>query len=113
MSRLALGRRLLSQALLLLPLLRAERGTEVVRLEHLANPDLGLRAREGIGAALDPLDRLSFDFTWISQNPATSSLVSLKGPSITVRFSPENRTRAPLFATASTPRWTLAFSLAP
>src|SRR6185369_12698484 len=39
----------------------------------------------------------SFDFTCHSQNPATSSLVSAKGPSITVRFcGPSNRTRAPL-----------------
>jgi hypothetical protein len=38
----------------------------------------------------------SFDFTWKSQKPATSSLVSEKGPSMTVRLSPEKRTRAPL-----------------
>ena len=37
----------------------------------------------------------SFDFTWISQKPAISSFVSVKGPSITVRFAPENLTRAP------------------
>src|SRR6266545_7576959 len=34
-----------------------ELGTEILRFEHLANLDLGLRAREGIGAALDPFDR--------------------------------------------------------
>jgi len=31
-----------------------------------------------------------------SQKPAISSLVSAKGPSITVRFEPEKRTRLPL-----------------
>src|SRR6266404_6903365 len=38
----------------------------------------------------------SFDFTWSSQNPAINSFVSANGPSITVRFVPENLTRAPL-----------------
>ena len=37
----------------------------------------------------------SFDRTCHSQNPATSSFVSLNGPSITVFFPLENRTRAP------------------
>src|SRR5439155_17562275 len=37
----------------------------------------------------------SFDFTCHNQNPAISSLLSAKGPSITVRFFPSNRTRAP------------------
>jgi hypothetical protein len=36
-----------------------------------------------------------FDFTWIIQKPATSDFVSTKGPSVTVRFPPENLTRAP------------------
>src|SRR6266853_1445084 len=35
------------------------------------------------------------DFTCHNQYPATSSLVSVNGPSITVRFAPENRTRFP------------------
>jgi hypothetical protein len=38
----------------------------------------------------------SFEFTCQIQKPANSSLVSVKGPSITVRLLPENRTRAPL-----------------
>src|SRR5437879_11542295 len=46
-----------AQALLLLPQLGGEFRTEVLRFEHLANLDLGLPA-EGIGAALDPFDRL-------------------------------------------------------
>src|SRR5947208_232281 len=37
----------------------------------------------------------SFDFTFQSQKPAISSFVSGKGPSVTMRFSPENLTRAP------------------
>src|SRR5207245_934685 len=47
-----------AQALLLLPELGRELGPEVFRLEHLANLDLGLRAREGIRTALDPFNRL-------------------------------------------------------
>src|SRR6266705_1007934 len=46
-----------AQALLLLPQLGGEFRAEVLRFEHLANLDLGLPA-EGIGAALDPFDRL-------------------------------------------------------
>src|SRR2546425_7966489 len=38
------------------PELGREFGPEVLGLEHLANLDLGLPAREGIRAALDPLD---------------------------------------------------------
>jgi len=37
----------------------------------------------------------AFDFTCHIQKPATSSFVSAKGPSITLRFAPENLTRAP------------------
>src|SRR5450631_672176 len=37
----------------------------------------------------------SRDFTWMTQYPAISSLDSAKGPSVTVRFPPENLTRAP------------------
>ena len=33
--------------------------------------------------------------TFQTQNPAMSSFVSANGPSVTVRFEPENRTRAP------------------
>jgi hypothetical protein len=45
--------RLNSQPLLGLPQLGRERGTEIFRLEHLANPDFSLSSR-GIGASLDP-----------------------------------------------------------
>ena len=37
----------------------------------------------------------SLDLTWSSQKPAISSLVSAKGPSMTVRSLPENLMRAP------------------
>ena len=37
----------------------------------------------------------SLDFTCQSQKPATSSFDSAKGPSMTVRLAPSNRTRAP------------------
>src|SRR5437868_1325614 len=37
----------------------------------------------------------SFDLTSKSAKPAISSLVSVKGPSVTVNFPPEYRTRAP------------------
>src|SRR5882762_4845688 len=46
-----------AQALFLLSELGRELGAEVLRLEHLADLDLGL-SFEGIGAALDPFDRL-------------------------------------------------------
>src|SRR5882762_1398002 len=46
-----------AQTLLLLPQLGRELGAEVLRLEHLADLDLGLSS-EGIGAAPDPFDRL-------------------------------------------------------
>jgi YD repeat-containing protein len=54
----------------------------------------------------------SIDLTCHSQKPAISSLVSVKGPSITVRFPPENRTRLPFelawspSAASSTPAFT-------
>src|SRR5216684_5149288 len=54
----------------------------------------------------------SIDLTCHSQKPAISSLVSVKGPSTTVRFSPENRTRLPFelawspSAASSTPAFT-------
>ena len=35
------------------------------------------------------------DFTFHNQNPATSSSVCAKGPAVTVRLSPANRTRTP------------------
>src|SRR6266571_4206680 len=45
-----------AQALLLLPQLGGELGAEVLRLEHLADLDLGILPHR-IGAALDPFDR--------------------------------------------------------
>src|SRR6266571_3693613 len=52
-------------------------------------------SRIGLGQRLTHSIASSFDFTCHIQKPATSSLVSAKGPSTTVRFAPENRTRAP------------------
>ena len=49
----------------------------------------------GLGQRLTHSIASSFDFTCQSQKPAISSFVSAKGPSITVRFPPENLTRAP------------------
>src|SRR5438094_5179133 len=54
-SGLLLRGRLRPQALFLLPEFGRERGTEVFRLEHLANFDLGAAVERG---ALQPLDRL-------------------------------------------------------
>ena len=45
------------------------------------------------GARLSHSTASSIDLTCQSQNPATSSFASVKGPSMTVRFAPENRTR--------------------
>ena len=50
----------------------------------------------GFGQRLTHSIASSFDATSNSQKPATSSLVSVNGPSTTVRLSPENLTRAPL-----------------
>src|SRR5688572_19473389 len=50
----------------------------------------------GLGQRLTHSIASSLDFTCHSQKPATSSLVSRKGPSITVRVFPEKRTRTPL-----------------
>ena len=49
----------------------------------------------GFGQRLTHSIASSFDFTRHSQKPAINSFVSAKGPSITVRLSPENLTRAP------------------
>src|SRR3989442_11884573 len=54
---LPLRGRLRAQALLCLPELRREGGTEVLRLEHLADLDLGLPV-EGVGAVPYPFVRL-------------------------------------------------------
>jgi len=73
--------------------LRRECGTEVLRLEHLANLDLTPSSK---GARLSHSIASALDFTSHSQNPAINSFVSANGPSITVRLLPENLTRAPL-----------------
>src|SRR5258708_35211446 len=52
-----LGGCLGAQLLFLFPELGSKLGTEVLRLEHLANLNLGFPFM-GTGAALDPLDRL-------------------------------------------------------
>src|SRR5258706_9968143 len=52
-------------------------------------------SRIGLGQRFTHSIASCFDFTCQIQNPATSSLVSAKGPSMTVRLAPENRTRAP------------------
>src|SRR5438105_1561299 len=49
----------------------------------------------GLGQRLTHSIASSFDFTCHNQKPAINSFVSLKGPSITVRFPPENLIRAP------------------
>ena len=49
----------------------------------------------GLGQRLTHSTASSIDLTCHSQKPAINSLVSAKGPSITVRFCPENRTRLP------------------
>jgi len=43
-----------------------------------------------VGVRLTHSIASAFDFTWISQKPAISSLVSAKGPSITVRLELAN-----------------------
>src|SRR5712692_442016 len=58
------------------------------RISISAPPPNGLRLSHSTAS--------SIDLTCHSQKPAISSLVSVKGPSITVGFSPENRTRLPL-----------------
>src|SRR6516165_12236589 len=54
------------------------------------------RLRGGLGQRLTHSMASSRDLTCQSQKPATSSLVSAKGPSVTVQFLPEKWTRAPL-----------------
>ncbi len=57
-SRLRLLLNLRAQTLLLRPELRSELGAEVLSFKDPSNLDLGLRIRAGIGAALDPFDRI-------------------------------------------------------
>src|SRR5947199_804189 len=77
--RLPLRGYLRAQALLCLPELGSERGTEVRRLEHLTNLDLDICA-SGIGAALDPIDRL-FLRLHLNQPEAGDQLLRLgEGP---------------------------------
>src|SRR5712664_226179 len=67
---------------------------------------------KGLGQRLTHSIASSIDLPCHSQKPAISSLVSAKGPSITVRFPPENRTRLPFelawspSAASSTPAFT-------
>src|SRR6266851_2584208 len=58
------------------------------RISTSAPPPNGLRLSHSTAS--------SMDLTCHSQKPAISSLVSVKGPSMTVGFSPEKRTRLPL-----------------
>src|SRR5205823_9282663 len=69
-------------------------------------------SRIGLGQRLTHSIASCFDFTCQIQKPAISSLVSVKGPSITVRFAPENLTRAPfeLGCSPSMPSSTPAFT---
>src|SRR5258706_4220405 len=55
----------------------------------------------GFGQRLTHSIASAFDFTFHSQKPATSSFVSANGPSVTMRFAPEKRTRAPLLLDCS------------
>jgi hypothetical protein len=80
----------LAQAFFLLPEFGSELGADVLRFEYLANFDLGTPSNAA--RFRPPLPSTALH----SQEPAISSLVSVKGPSITVRFGPENRTRLPL-----------------
>src|SRR6185436_5585836 len=58
----------------------------------------------GFGARLAHSIASSSDLTWSIQKPATISLLSVNGPSITVRCEPENRTRALFELGLSPPR---------
>src|SRR5438552_1744399 len=49
----------------------------------------------GLGQRLTHSIASAIDFTCQSQKPAISSFASVNGPSIMVRFAPENLTRAP------------------
>jgi len=66
----------------------------------------------GLGQRLTHSIASSFDFTCHSQKPAINSFASVKGPSVTFRFPPENLTRAPFelgwspSAARSTPAFT-------
>jgi hypothetical protein len=85
---------LCAEPLFLLAEFRRELCAEILGFEHLPNLKLASFVR-GIGTTLGPIDRLLQRRAFQSQKPATSSLVSANGPSITVRLSPKNLTRAP------------------
>src|SRR6266536_1373506 len=76
-SPLLLFREARAEALLGLAHLGRERGTEVLRLEHLADLDLRLGAREGIRAALHPLDGL-FPGLGLDEPEARDELLRLR-----------------------------------
>jgi len=86
---------LCAEPLFLLAELRCELGAEILGFEHLADLDLSLFARHGIGTALDPIDRLLQRLA-LPEPESGNQLFGLgECPSITIRFSPENLTRAP------------------
>src|SRR5262249_53303487 len=68
---------------------------EVLRFEHLPNLDSASSPGMGLGQRLTQSIVSFSDLHCQIQKPATSSLVSAKGPSITVRLFAENLTRAP------------------
>ena len=59
---------------------------------------ISVLAVERVGQRFTHSTASSIDFTFHSQKPAMSSLVSANGPSMTVRLPPENRTRLPFDA---------------
>src|SRR5215468_10562676 len=61
-----------------------------VKLGHSA-----ARSRHGIGQRFTQATASSMSLTSQSQKPATSSLVSAKGPSMTMRRGPSKATRLP------------------
>jgi len=61
----------------------------MIDVKSKAEPRVGLGAcPHGRRGAEVPRRGSDFDFTSIIQKPASSSLVSAKGPSVTVRFDP-------------------------
>src|SRR5882762_1509346 len=87
-----LGGCLGTQALFLRPELGSKLGTEVLRLEHLANLNLGFPFM-GTGAALDPLDRL-FHRPDLPQPEAGDQLLGLGGGRVDHSTVPSRETDA-------------------
>jgi hypothetical protein len=89
-----------------------ELGREVLGSEDLADLDVGLVPRMRARALLRPRDRFVERLALQIQKPATSSFVSVNGPSTTLfLLSFENLTRAPFelgcspSAASMTPAW--------